>query len=547
MNRDTTVTVDPFGAELRRRDFIRYAASAGAAGFASFVDGANDALAADGSVPADKSAASDTLTAAYAASPPAVDEVAFTMETENMLALCYAGDLMQYKPVPSDTPGIYVSDMAAQGDEGVIGRWADKWESTPDAKTWTFHLRPGIKSWAGNEMTSADIVWTWQRAFIMKSARFFFATVMALEKPENIEVIDKYTFRFHLAQPSPLQLKLMAMSYYGGPFDATLAKQHATATDPWAKDWLKNNDAGFGPYHIVKNIPGQEMELVRNENFLPLPPIKRILIRIVPDAATRTALLDRGAVDYAMRLPERSLQALAKNPAVEIVRAKTPVRQAMAYATPYDEIHKKVYFGEGSLIKSITPAIFPNYTDKFWVYRYDPETAKKVLAEAGYPNGFDLKLSYDNSIAEMAEVAVLVKSAYDGVGIRTTLDPLPAAVYSERKLRRQLMCQVDNFQWPWVADTGYTGWVYLGNPKTNVNNSVDFDNPEFNELVTAMMHLSPSAERTKMDLRVQELAAQEVPWIFLVEPGWREAFKKGWTNFHWYPDNNVHFEWLYKS
>jgi ABC-type transport system substrate-binding protein len=113
------------------------------------------------------------------------------------------------------------------------------------------------------------------------------------------------------------------------------------------------------------------MELARNENFLPLPPIKRILIRIVPDAATRTALLERGAVDYAMRLPERSLQALAKNPAVEIVRAKanfipyvgpvetneimakTKVRQAMAYATPYDEIHQKVYFGEGRLIKSI--------------------------------------------------------------------------------------------------------------------------------------------------------------------------------------------------
>jgi peptide/nickel transport system substrate-binding protein len=566
MSSDMTVPADPVGVDLHRRDFMRYAtAAAGTAGFASFVGNANQALAADGSVPADKSAAGYTLTAAYAASPPAVDEVAFTMETENMLALCYAGDLMQYKPVPSATEGVYVADMAAQDDQGVIGRWADKWESSPDAKTWTFHLRPGIKSWTGNEMTSADMVWTWQRAFEMKSARYFFATVMDLKKPDDIEVIDKYTFRFHLGEPSPLQLKLMAMSYYGGPFDATLAKQHATASDPWAKDWLKNHDAGFGPYHIVKNIPGQEMELVRNENFLPLPPIKRILIRIVPDAATRTALLERGAVDYAMRLPERSLQALAKNPAVKIVRAKanfipyvgpvetneimakTKVRQAMAYATPYDEIHQKVYFGQGSLIKSITPAIFPNYTDKFWVYKYDPPTAKKILAEAGYEGGFDLKLSYDNSISEMAEAAVLIKSAYDGVGIRTTLDPLPAAVYSERKLRRQLMCQVDNFQWPWVADTGYTGWVYLGNPKTNVNNSVGFDNPEFNELVTAMMHMSPGPERTKKDLRVQELAAQEVPWIFLVEPGWREAFKKDWTNFHWYPDNNVHFEWLYKT
>jgi hypothetical protein len=54
---------------------------------------------------------------------------------------------------------------------------------------------------------------------------------------------------------------------------------------------------------------------------------------------------------------------------------------------------------------------------------------------------------------------------------------LPAAVYSERKVKRELMAQVDNFQWPWIADTGYTGWVYLGNPDTTVNNSVKFNHP----------------------------------------------------------------------
>ena len=123
-------------------------------------------MAADSceTVPADKSDAGYTLTAAYAASPPAVDEIAFTMETENLLALTYGGDLMQYKPLPSGTPGIYVAAMNAPGNEGVIGRWVDKWEGSEDFKTWTFHIRPGIKSWAGNEMTAADIVWTWQRA-----------------------------------------------------------------------------------------------------------------------------------------------------------------------------------------------------------------------------------------------------------------------------------------------------------------------------------------------------------------------------------------------
>jgi peptide/nickel transport system substrate-binding protein len=305
--------------------------------------------------------------------------------------------------------------------------------------------------------------------------------------------------------------------------------------------------------------------LVRNENYRPLPPIKRVLIKIVPDQATRLALLQRGAIDYAMRLPERSLQALKDNPNVEIVRAranfipyvgpvhtnpimaKTKVRQAMAYATPYEEILDKVYFGQGRLIRSLTPEIFPNHAPQFWTYKTDIEKAKQLLAEGGHPDGFDLKLSFDNSIAEIQEAAVLIKASYEKAGIRTTLDPLPAAVYSERKVKRELMAQVDNFQWPWIADTGYTGWVYLGNPDTTVNNSVKFNHPEFNRLVETMMQLPLGDERTKMDLRVQQLAAEEVPWIFLVEPGWREAFKKEWTNYHWYPDNNVHFEWLYKE
>lgn len=550
---------------LTRRDMLRQVATT-SIGVSLGLSGLPAALAqAAGSIPPDKSKADYTFTAAYAASPPAVDEVAFTMEVENLMALTYGGDFMQYREVPSPTPGVLVADMAAHGNEGVIGRWVDKWDGSSDYKTWTFHIKPGVKSWAGNEMTSADIIWTWKRAFEMKAVRYFFAKAMFLDKPEDIEVIDSHTVRFHLQKPSPVILKLMAMSYYGGPFDATEAKKHATEADPWAKDWLKSHDAGFGPYHIVRNLPGQEMELVRNEFYLPKPPIKRILIKIVPDPATRMALLERGAVDYAMRLPERNLQALAKNPNIQIIRAranfipyigpvetneimaKTKVRQAMAWATPYNEIWEKVYFKQGHLIKSITPAIFPNETDKFWVYTTDPAKAKSVLAEAGYPNGFDLKLSFDNSISEMAEAAILIKAAYDGVGIRTTLDPLPAAVYSERKVKRQLMCQVDNFQWPWIADTGYTGWVYLGNPETTVNNSVYFNNPEFNQLVTDMMQMPLGEERLKKDLRVQQIAAEEVPWIFLVEPGWREAVRKGWTNFHWYPDNNMHYEWLYKA
>lgn len=506
-----------------------------------------------------------TIACAYAASPPALDEVAFTMEVENLLALTYGGDLVQDRTVYDSEFDVCVADLAAPGDEGYIGRWAERWDKSEDGKTWTFYLRKGIKSWAGNEMTAEDIRWTWERGFHMKGVKYFMSTALFLEKPEDVEVVDQYTVRFHLQKPCAIVLKLMSMNYYGGPFDSVEAKKHATSEDPYAKEWLKNHDAGFGPYHVINNIPGQEMVLERNPNYQPRPPIGKIFIKIVPDQATRMALLQRGAVDYAMRLPERALQTLAKDPNIQIVRytaqfipfvgpvftneimANKTVRQAMAYAVPYEEIHEKVYFGQGTIIKSITPKIFPNHTPEFWPYHLNLEKARTLLTEAGYPDGFDLKLSYSSAIDEMAEAAVLIKASFDKVGIRTSLDPLPAAVYTERKFKRELMCMVDNFQWPWIADTAYVCWVYLSKPETSNMNTVYFNNAELNDIVTRMAYMQPGPERDKLDRRAQQICGEEVPWIYLVNPGWREAFRKEWTNFHWYPDNNVRFEWLYKE
>ena len=254
-------TAGPSGAhpyDLGRRALMRYSmAGAGAAGLASFVASTNEALAADGSVPADKSSAGYTLTAAYAASPPAVDEVAFTMEVENMLALTYSGDLMPIKPVPTGTEGVYAADMAASGNTGVIGHWVDKWEGSRTS-------RPGRAGCARDQELGRE----------RNDLRRYRLDLAAWVRDESGALVfcqrnvsrqaGRYRgngsvqfFRFNLSKPSPVVLKLMAMSYFGGPFDATLAKQHATASDPWAKEWLKNNKrCGLRPVpHREKHSP----------------------------------------------------------------------------------------------------------------------------------------------------------------------------------------------------------------------------------------------------------------------------------------------------
>jgi peptide/nickel transport system substrate-binding protein len=506
-----------------------------------------------------------TLVAAYAASPPSFDETAFTMETENLMANVYGGEVIQYKPVWWEKYEVCGAGTNQAGAQQVIGRWADSWEESADGRTWTFNLRPGIKSYFGNEMTCEDLRWSWARAYEMRSVKYFFTKVMNLASIDGVSCPEPNKIQFNITDRNPLFLQLLAMNYYGGPFDSTEAKKHASDSDPWAKEWLKTHTAGFGAYQVESHTPGEELILVRNPNYQPKPQVAKVIIKIVPDSATRLALLKRGAVDYAMRLRQREYNEVSKDPNLDLVfhagnfipyfgmvqtneiMAKPEVRRALAWAVPYEEIHQKVYFGEGELVKSITPEIFPNYTDQFWVYQTDLDKAKQLLAEAGYPDGFDMTISYDKAISEMEEACTLIRSNFEKIGIKVQLQGLPSAVYSDSKFQRKQMAHCDNFQWPWIADTGYTAWVYLTHPQDNVMDAVQHDNPELNKL-TEMMFTTPyGPERTKMDLRIQELAAEQVPWIFLVNPGWREAFKKGWVGATWYPDNNVHFDRLFKA
>ncbi|MGI9332423.1 MAG: ABC transporter substrate-binding protein [Gammaproteobacteria bacterium] len=505
-----------------------------------------------------------TLIAAYAASPPAVDEIAFTMEVENIMANTYGGDLVQYATTWYPEHGICGAAVNKPGEEQVTGRWAESWSESEDGKTWTFKLRKGIKSHLGNEMTCADHQWSWARAYELKGVKFFFTKVLLIDKAEDVSCPDPYTVQFKIKDRNPLFLQLLAMNYYGGPFDSTEAKKHATDADPWAKEWLKSNSAGFGPYHMEKHTPGQELILVRNPNFEPRPAVGRVVIKIVPDSATRLALLKRGTVDYAMRLRQREYREVASDPNLKVayhpgnfipyfgpvqtnpIMANEKVRQALAYAMPYEDIHEKVYFGEGHLIKSITPKIFPYSTDKFWPYTEDLDKAKALLAEAGYPDGFEMTVSYDKAISEMEEVCTLVKSNLEKIGVKVELQGLPSAVYSETKFQRKQMAHCDNFQWPWIADTGYTAWVYLTHPEVNVMDAVNNDDPELNKLTEEMFVTGFGPERLAKNMRIQERVGETVPWIFLVNPGWREAVKSQWKGLTWFPDNNVHFERLYK-
>jgi peptide/nickel transport system substrate-binding protein len=504
----------------------------------------------------------NTLVMAIQGTPAAIDgEQALTSEGEMMMANLHGGDLFGYKVIKGT--GSDTVDLRSTGDEGVVGLIADSWDVDSSGKVYTIKLKQDMKSPYGNAVTATDYRWAWERRFTVKSVGKFMADVLGIDSPDSIEIVDDHTVRVKLRGTSPIFFKILAQNYYGGPFDSVEAKKHATGDDPWAKEWLRTHSAGFGPYQVDHVTPGTETVLTANPNWHGEPAIyfKRIVLKAVPESSARLALLKAGQVDIAWGLNERELQQVAQDPTLKVIRAQSnkqlylglvtnkppfdnkKVRQAMAWATPYKDIIDKVYYGHARRMTSIVPDIYSGY-QKTYDYDMDLAKAKALLAEAGFPNGFAVTLSYNAAQKESEETSILVKSAWEQVGVHVTLQALPTAVFTEQKYGKKLQAFTENEQWPWSGDGGYASWVYLGNGAENYINGVSFDNKEYNQLLEKVMRMLDSPERQKILTRLQEIVAEDVPWVQIAWFDWTVAAKKNLDGFLWTPDNQIRFAYL---
>jgi peptide/nickel transport system substrate-binding protein len=505
-----------------------------------------------------------TLVVAVPGTPASIDgEQALTSEGEMMMANVHGGDLFAYKIIEIPNDPADTVDLRSTDDQGVTGLLADSWEMSEDGKTVTVKLKQGIKSPYGNEFDADDYVWSWARRFEVKGVGKFMADVLGIDGPESVRKIDQYTVEIKLRGPTPILYKILAQNYYGGPFDADEAKKHTTADDPWAKEWLRTNSAGFGPYHVERVVPGVETVLVKNPNWQgePEPFFERVILKAVPESSARLSLLKAGQIDIAWGLNERELREVAADANLQVVRAQSnkqlyiglvtdkppfdnkALRQAMAWATPYDDIIEKVYFGNARRMTSIVPDIYAGYVDTY-AYQTDLEKAKQLMSEAGAPDGFDVTLTYNAAQRESEETAVLVKSSWEQIGARVALQALPTAVWAEQKYGKKLQAFTENEQWPWSGDPGYASWVYLGNGPDNFINGVNYNNPEYNERLERVMRMMDSPERQEIAQQLQEIVADEVPWVQVAWFDWTVASKKDLTGFLWTPDNQIRFAYI---
>lgn len=495
----------------------------------------------------------ETLVVAGPRTPESLDQEYPPTEASHEARRNIYARLLAYD-MKTDENGVRVEDFGK-----IVGGLAESWEVSPDRKTITFKLRHGVKSYAGNEMTADDVMWTFERGWNLKATfRWYMGQVLKIEDFSAFQKVDDYTVKVVLPHPSPL-IERMWVNNDLGIIDSKVAKAHTTKDDPWASRWLATHSASFAPYQVTQYSPGQQIIYEANKDYYKgAPALKKIIFREMPTASNRLAALQAGSVDVAEWLQPRELALLEKAPGVKIWKVfgnyvhrvelnndtkpftDVRVRQALNYLVPREQILKAVYFNTARITKSPVSEIYPAYTDEYFHYDEDVAKAKQLLAEAGYPDGFQTQLGYRTGDQVEEEIAVILKTAFARAGVNVELTKLPASSFVERYTKGQLPMYFFR-DMAIVPDAAYVSNLWL-NSKSLINYS-RYKNDEVDRLINEGLTSVDEDAREKAMKRVQEIVVSEAPWVFLMNPGYQLATRSNVKGYSWYtPNGNSWFD-----
>lgn len=295
----------------------------------------------------------------------------------------------------------------------LVADLATKWSVSPDGKTYTFELRPGVKFASGNPLTAEDVVYSLQRVIQLDKTPAFILTQFGLTK-DNVK--DK------IKQTGPLSLTIETDQAYAPTFvyncltanvaaivDKKLLMSKETGGD-MGYGWLKTNYAGSGPMKLREWRANEVVLLERNDNYWgEKSKLTRVIYRHVKEAATQRLMLEKGDADIARNLQPQDLDALASNKDIKTtatpkgtvwyfslnqkhpILSKPEVREAFKWLVDYDAIGATMIKNIGVVHQNFLPVgLLGASTDK--PYKLDVEKAKALLAKAGHPNGFKITI-----------------------------------------------------------------------------------------------------------------------------------------------------------
>ncbi|MFN3862589.1 MAG: ABC transporter substrate-binding protein, partial [Roseateles sp.] len=488
-------------------------------------------------------------------------------------------------------PGLWDSastnTVSAQMFNGLLGfkrpttelapKLATSWEISPDAKSFTFKLRPGVKfhstPWfkPTRTLNADDVIFTFSR-FIDPNhpfnkafpANFIYPQNLGLAKAiAGIDRVDDLTVRFRLHQPNVTFIANFAFAW-AGIHSAEYAAQLLKAGKA---NQINVLPVGTGPFMFKSYAKDDVLRMTANPDYWGgKQPTTNLIFSISREPNVRVQKIAAGECHVAAALRDVDLAALENNPNVSIQKIqalnisylsfnlkkpptdKREVREALDIAIDRNAIFKAL-FPRGDAMQAVSafPPAIPGY-NKTLKNEFDPAKAKALLAKAGYPNGFEIDLwalpvqRPTNPNGQL--MAQLIQQDWAKIGVKANIKTYEWGEY----LKRANNGEHNVYMSGWSGETGDADDFLTPNLSCAANQSgIKFCNKEFDKLIDAARATPDQAKRRALYEKAQEIFKRERPWITMAHSTVYIPIRKDVVGFKMAPNGSVDFEGVYRK
>ena len=411
---------------------------------------------------------------------------------------------------------------------------AKEWEASEDGLTYTLQLEEGVKFHDGTDFNAEAVVKNFERWANGDADTFpYYQSMFGGFKGDEGHVIESvtaegdHTVVFTLKRPQAPFLKNLAMTMFG------IGSPEAFEAD---SEGFGENPVGTGPFKFVEWKRNDSITIEKNEEYWKegLPKLDRVVFRSIPDNGARLNALITGDIDLAdginpsdqATISDDDHLQLFERPSLNIgylgmTVTREPfgdklVRQAFNHAIDRQAIIDAFFEGAAEPAKNPIPPSIPAYNDSIEGYEYDPEKAKELLAEAGYPDGFEMELwampvprPY---MPDGAKVAEVIQKNLADIGVTAEIVSYEWATYLEKASKGE----ADAFLLGWTGDNGDAdNFIYalLDGDNIGSNNYTYYDNAELHDILIEAQTEVDEDTRNELYAKAQEIIHEDAPWV----------------------------------
>ncbi len=495
------------------------------------------------------------------------------------LTFAKAGDVVKLDPADvTDGESITVMNNIFEGlirykpGTTELEPWlAEKWDVSPDGKVFTFYLRKGVKFHDGTDFNADAVVFSFERQRdpnhpFHKYGEWEYWS-WCFNEIEKVEKVDDYTIKITLSEEFAPFLTTIAMFtvYIVSP------KNH----EKWGAE-ASSHPVGTGPFKFVEWVKDDHITLEKFENYWgPKPKIDKLIFKVIPDASVRLLELQKGTID-GMEFPnpddlekikgDKNLTLLTQpglnigylafnlgqdTPGYDPKLSDVRVRKAIYHAINRQDIIEHLYKGTAVVAKNPLPPTLWGYNDEIVDYEYNPDKAKELLKEAGYPNGFETNL-WAMPVArpymfDPQKIAEAIQSDLAKVGIKAKIVTYDWGTYLDKtEGGEHAMCLLGwTMDYP---DPDNILYVLLDPDAATVGsagNVAFYRNDKVHELNMLARKTYDIKEREKYYKEIQRIVHEDIPWVPLAHAQQMVVFRSNVKGFVLYPTGDYHFDTVY--